>query len=430
MQTAYLIPTHRDASRAIVGYAPELAWALEQGRQVPLVVAETNDTYEASNSLALKAARRRLGDLETLHATTAVQRHFFAALLTGALKRWQLTFTTPSRDYGTAMNKLFLFTVSLGVDGFHRRDSDTRLTELGDSVAGGLPIERELHFLGQRVSVVANDLPGAADIPNDPVLTVVGGNYFGEWNLDVKDLARVSFEPVYRLYEILGFDPAWIESICAEAFPPEARVPTEDLFTLVRSVNDGLNPDCGNVAVTLLHEHLPVLGGNNILAGDYFAFDTATSLGLPSVHHSRAVFHEYTSDRFDVVAKQTYWEGVARFADYFNIYGPLYSGTLRERLGLTGELDWDACREGIAAYLSAAAGADVDARVPRLVRLSREVLALDGRYATIASHIERNAEALVAECTAAYRAHADLLEDWPALVARARDVALRDFVQD
>ena len=82
-----------------------------------------------------------------------------------------------------------------------------------------------------------------------------------------------------------------------EAFPQETVVPDRDVITPVHSVNDGLNPDCGNVAFMEIHKYLPVVPGPNILASDYFAFDAATSLGLPSIHHSDAVFHEYDSTR-------------------------------------------------------------------------------------------------------------------------------------
>jgi hypothetical protein len=430
MKTVYVIPTNRDVTRAVHSYARELQWASEKGVLVPLLVVETDDAFTPVNREALNKVRDSSG-LEVIHLTTDAQRSYFEALCPGHLRRWLRTFVATDRDYGRAMNKVFLATVSCGAQGFHRRDSDTALLE---DYAEGAPrqfgLEVELQMLGKRLSQVGTHVRVRTRPPGDPSILVVGGNYVGEWNLDVKDIVRESFDGVHRLYELLGFPAAAVEEICADAFPAELRLPQEDTATLVTSVNDGLNPDCGNIAVTGLHEVLPALGGPNILAGDYFAFDVATSLGLPSVHHTRAVFHEYTDDRFVPERKRTYWEGVARFADYFTRYGTFFQGGLGEELGLP--LDEELPRElgpALAERIRAMARGDLAQRANRVRLIAAEVLRpVDARYADVAAHLDRSAERLIAECADSYAEHASLLEAWPDLVDRAREVDLRDFV--
>lgn len=117
------------------------------------------------------------------------------------------------------MNKLFLMTCSLGADALHRRDSDTRLIFDELKAEELYPIELELNYLGKRISDCSNITINTVDksILNREIW-VVGGNYYGEWNLDVRDFARVSFDPIYRLYELLGFPKESVVDICNTAF--------------------------------------------------------------------------------------------------------------------------------------------------------------------------------------------------------------------
>ena len=333
--------------------------------------------------------------------------------------RWRSLFLQGSKDYGTAMNKCFLYSIALGADVVHRRDSDTvTLDHKFRNQQGRLPIVKELSLLGSEHFDYSSSAHSA-----DKYITVVGGNYVGEWNLDVKDLVVAAGDRtiLHRLYEVLGFDPASIPYVIEEAFPQETVVPDRDVITLVRSVNDGLNPDCGNVAFMEIHKYLPVVPGPNILASDYFAFDAATSLGLPSIHHSDAVFYEYDSTRKSLSSQLSYWEGVARFADYFNAYAKIYSGNLSSLLGIEpGTLPADSnSREKLISLVREAAAGSVPERINRVESLANDVLVpLGGDFADIGGVLVRNASRYVDECSASYNMHADLIELWPELVER------------
>ena len=170
-----------------------------------------------------------------------------------------------------------------------------------------------------------------------------------------------------------------------------------------------------------IHKYLPVVPGPNILASDYFAFDAATSLGLPSIHHSDAVFHEYDSTRKSLSSQLSYWEGVARFADYFNAYAKIYSGNLSSLLGIEpGTLPVDlSSREKLTSLVREAAAGSVPERINRVESLANDVLVpRGGDFADIGSVLLRNASRYVDECSASYNMHADLIELWPELVER------------
>lgn len=425
MKSAFFIPSNRDSTESVGSYMAELRFAKDQmNRDVPMVVSETNDGPHVSvNARALARAAKANPDLEFLHLTVDVQREYFTRLFEGENPKVAEQFFSKEKNYGTAMNKLFLATCSLQAQALHRRDSDTTLlSDHLESVTTGPPIEVELSHLGRTVGQVA---PTGDTKVDDRELWVVGGSYFGEWNLDVKDFARRSFDIVHRLYEILGFDKEAVEEICAKAFQFDPVYEDIDEVTPITSVNDGLNPDAGNVAIYRLHELLPAVPGRNMLAADYFQFDIATVLGIPSLHHTRPVFHRYNSSRFDLEQKSVYWEGMARFADYFNFFGDLFNQGLQVESTSADPMPAEAV-EQIIADIRARRARPGDERVYRIEQLAREILLpFDERYARIGRHLVSQADRIVAECDEDYRRYEDLLLRWPTLVERAKNIDLR-----
>lgn len=433
--SVFFIPTNRDCSRAVVSYARELAYARERfDRVIPLVVVETDDGPSVqTNAAALEAARNAVRGLPTRHLTVGRQRRYFELLLCDEPPAIREIFLSQRTDYGTAMNKLFLMTASFGADALHRRDSDTRpLEDEFTEDNGRYAIELELTMLGRKASTVEAVHRAAAALPaGDAEICVVGGNYFGEWNLDIKDFAHRSYEIVHRLHTILGFDPKSVVQLCNEIFPRQQIYRRRDALTLVGAVNDGPTPDCGNVAVTRIHELLPNVPGRNMLAADYFTFDVATALGIPSLHHTRPVFHEYSTGRFEHQQKLHYWEGVARFADYFNVYGPLFESYAIGRATMSyGSIHISPdVLDRLRSMVSALSEADIGARTERIRALAEEILEpFDDRYARIGRHIAAHAERYVLECNDDYANHLLLLERWPLLVERAKRVHLSELL--
>ncbi|UCM87953.1 DUF6271 family protein [Streptomyces marincola] len=431
--SVFFIPTNRDCSRAATSYLAELDFARERaGRSIPLVVSETDRGPSVrTNAETLAELARENPDQRIHHLTLDLQHAYFDALLRDEPDVVKDMFRSPRRNYGTAMNKLFLMTASFGADALHRRDSDTRLLrEEVPEAAGALPIEVELAYLGRRVGDVDAARPeGHGAAVDDAPVCVVGGNYFGEWNLDVKDFAARSYGIVNRLYEILGFDPEDVPALVEEVFPAEQVYDGRDERTLRLAPNEGADPDCGNVAVTRIHELLPSVPSDNNLAVDYFGFDLAMALGIPALHHTRAVFHEYHSGRFVPEQKQLYWEGIARFADYFNSYGPLYEpGAVGRADAAAPQLIPAELRAAIGRAVGALPGADPAGRAARITALANEILIpFDERYARIGRHLAENAERYVREVDEDYATHRLLLDRWPGIIERAKSLDLSEI---
>jgi len=435
MKSVYFIPTNRRIERCVNSYIKEIMYAEEKyGLKIPFVVVETNnDDFVKENDRVLKNLKNRNKDLEILHLTTDIQKRYFDELFRGINNGQEIKemFLDTKSNYGTTMNKIAIFTCALGADIFHRRDSDTCLIkdELNDS-REVYPIEYELKYAGKKIKDLNNDLIKIPEgIDNEKQITVVGGNYFGEWNLDVKDFSRKSFDIIYKLYELLGFEKDSIKEICDEAFRFDAEFEDVDRLTLVTSVNDGLNPDCGNVAVYKLHEYMPNVPGANTLAADYFIFDTATALGLPSLHHTRSVFHEYHSERFEFERKNKYWYGVAKFADYFNTYGAIYNNSIEDKFCNDEILISKQVRKLLIDKIKIFENLDKQVRINRIRKISSEVLIpFDDLYGEIGNELLKNAELYVDEAEIDYKKHVILFNEWQSIINKAKTLDIRKFL--
>lgn len=435
MKYAYFIPTNRKIERCIKSYIKEIIYAKEEySLDIPLVVIETNnEEFVKDNHRVIEELKTKYPDLEIFHITTDIQEKYFDELFKNINNGEEIKkmFLDTKSNYGTTMNKVSLVTCSLGAEVFHRRDSDTCLIndEL-PNVRNVYPIEYELKYIGRKIKDLDSDkinVPEGVDLEKE--ITVVGGNYFGEWNLDVKDFARKSFDIIYKLYELLGFEKDSIKEICDEAFRFDAEFEDKDRLTLVTSVNDGLNPDCGNVAVYKLHEYMPNVPGMNTLAADYFIFDTATALGLPSLHHTRAVFHEYHSERFELDKKNKYWYGVSKFADYFNNYGTIYNDSIKDDFCNDEVLISEQIKDMLKEKIKSFEGLDKDLRVDRIRQIASQVLiTFNDLYKKIGDELLKNAELYIEEADEDYRKHILLFNEWADIIKKAKEIDIRKFI--
>lgn len=436
MKSAYFIPTNRNIERCVNSYIKEIVYAKEKYFvDIPFVVVETNNMdFVKENHKILKSLQDQHQDTQIIHLTIDIQKKYFDELFKDIKNGDEIKniFLDTKCNYGTTMNKIAVLTCSLGADTFHRRDSDTCL--ISDEICKTrkvYPIEYELEYIGKKIFDLKNagiSIPD--DIDTTKEITVVGGNYFGEWNLDVKDFARESFDIVYKLYELLGFEKDSIKEICDEAFRFDAEYEDQDRLSLVTSVNDGLNPDCGNVAVYKLHEYLPNLPGKNTLAADYFMFDTATALGLPSMHHTRAVFHEYHLERFDFERKNRYWYGMAKFADYFNNYGTIFHDIIDDKYCSDNVLISNDIINILKDKIGKFEEIDYEERVERIRQIANQILIhFNNSYKEIGENLLENATMYIEEADEDYSKHILLLEEWDSIIAKAKLIDIRKFLK-
>jgi hypothetical protein len=118
---------------------------------------------------------------------------------------------------------------------------------------------------------------------------------------------------------------------------------------------------------------------------------------------------------------------MARFADYFNFYYGIFTGDLSTKLshddgdGLPAELSAEIVETSRRQRLTL----DKKERAARIKRIAEEILIpFDENYAAIGRQLVERADLYVTQCDAAYETHELLLERWPRIIERAKQISL------
>lgn len=416
----YCIPTNRSITQAMESYVKEVDFAYKYFKEdFPFIIIETkNGVVEEENKNIISKISQKYPQINIIHLTMEKQEKLYTDLFKDNLLYLKRHYLTQNKDYGKAMNKIFLVAALFNVDIFHRRDSDTYLLNDYDTEYDKeYPIKIEIEYIGETISKVTNN----SSLSEQERFTVVGSNYYGEWNMDIKDFARKDFNLVYRLYELLGFGNTVVKDICDNVFDFNAQIPNNPLhLSIIRSVNDDGNPDCGNMAMYKLFEKYPMLEARNTLASDYFVMDLATAMQKPSLHHNRPVFHEYTSKRFDFNRKVCYWEGVLKFCDYFNSYNNIYDGDI---------IDINTTNEELSEIIYNFSQVESKIREDKLNNILNEILyTFDENYKKVANELYERVPFIINELNDEYKLHAKMLLDWEEVINRCKKLNWRNYI--
>ncbi len=425
MRSIYFIPTNKDIRKQIESYKKEVLLAQDTYNiTIPLVVIETvDDDVALQNAKTVHALQEYHPDLELYHLSLSTQHKYFDELLKVIPVDFHKLFLHSFKNYGNVMNKIFLFTASMGGDAFHRRDADTcLLSDEFDDVADKYPIEHELKYLGKQVP--AEMSTGK----NDQLIYVVGGNYFGEWNLDLKDFAQVSHDYMYSLYELIGFAPDAARKICDKSYQLDRELSQKDELQLIRSFESECYPDCGNMALYKIHEYFPAIPGEMTISGDYFPMDTAIAFGATFLHHTREVFHEYHTERFVATSKLNYWKGMMKFADYFNIYSNLYTAEESTTDFSLYKNNHKLLKQKQEFMIDTIMHYTYNQRVARKKRLENIIttilIGFDKSYTEIGHTLLESLDEILEESNRDYFRHTQLITYWSALINRAKEIDL------
>jgi hypothetical protein len=220
-------------------------------------------------------------------------------------------------SYGRAFNKCALVAAALGATAIHRRDSDTSLPGLCDDW-----------------DIYPSDIE--SDVLNNKLFDVVGGNYWGNWNVALGPLAD---EPE-RLRLILsahGIPKVGQDNIINEQLPRAKEPPKPDRGGVTR----GAYPDLGNCAFradAALAFPAPLVP--DTVGTDYLFLAFAVRLGRAWLHGVN-MRHVHSTDRTGYGYLHDYWLRRAKQMDFLLIFhhldgqgGPAQDyGAERLRLG-------------------------------------------------------------------------------------------------
>jgi len=282
----YMIPTHRQAAKAIDSLSEEVVIANEMfGLEIPMVILYSSKSLlENEQENLSRISKQRRVDI-ILFCDDDLMRRLTALGLEDEMLE---TIFPPGISYGAARVKCFIAAASLGCSYIHFRDSDVRLinrTRKGPSVAL-YPLIHELQLLGQDV----DDLRSKewAKITEDCTgrLAYTAGSWSGDPPIDVSFMS---------LDEILNFFGATLDQEFGQRLvqltefieiPSVKRIEAE--VGLWRGICVGANFSIGPIYRWLpcptIRETLGVC--------DYFlARFVFHVLKLPSASHNAAIGH-------------------------------------------------------------------------------------------------------------------------------------------
>lgn len=360
----YVIPTDRPCATSLESYIPEIAKLSRRRRTHVLVLEDRKLPVDVT-----KAHRFALDHV--LHSTSATGAVFtykdWQAITGGG--RWP-SFLAPllqdnAISYGRAFNKTTLIARALGASYIHRRDSDTNLPQ----------VCKKWDLFPADIEV---------DIFEKTKCDIVGGNYWGDWNVALGPLA----DDPERLKIILsahGIPQIGQESIIHNQIPRASQPPEHD----AGEVTHGAYPDLGNCAmrvdVALMY---PMPLAVNTIGTDYLFTGLAVRLNRAWLHGIR-VGHKHSAERETLTYLKEYWLRRARQMDLLLILHKLDSKhrlvrTYKEQAGLLGDaiLELSTVLENCqperlvhwAAYIEAFRGTQLDEseRICEYLKTNRE----------------------------------------------------------
>jgi len=300
---ALFIPTHRllpsrpmDSAIAEARVASALV-----GRPVPLVIVD--DAREGAIR-AENRARCAAAGAAARAPVWFVPRSFQAELAGAIASALALDVTLLIGEplaYGRVFNLLYLIGRILGVDRFHRRDSDMA------ALAGAAPIAVEVELLGRPFEGVTVDVTGATCL-GDPDLR------FDDCMRNERFLRAVlrSWGVMSEGFEAADRDPL-TEMFRARTVQPDRRVRVG-----LRSP-DYASP--GNVAFTdPVYRCIPSSPVELQIGTDCCPFSGAQARGLGMVVHGLHIDHDQAGDRLDREGLARYWTAMIDNGDAVNVY--------------------------------------------------------------------------------------------------------------
>ncbi|MEW6278665.1 MAG: hypothetical protein AB1758_08600 [Candidatus Eremiobacterota bacterium] len=389
MNSLLVIPVHRPWQLPLEPLAAELVhFHGRLGWPATFVLMDSCRDPD-DNASRVAELRARVGPYARVLHVTRPRLVEFARALDRDLAPW--LEPCAAVNYGKVANLIALVGAALQADTLTRRDSDEHLVPR-EGEGWWFPLERDVELLRD----------GAW----------LGGTvHYGDCDSDV-DLIYDTGGPelMAELGALLGLPLDFADPAVRQRLKHPAPERMEDWSRVGpgQSVYPGLSTDRG------LFRHLPVCPAEETPDVDNLPLAAATAAGWPLAAHGRLLEHRHEADRKG--ENRTYWLRLARAMDYNAVYAPVLAEVA------AGAPD---SPERLARVVQGAPrSADREAR---LETQERYACFLERLYpdSNLADEVRHGVAPTLAAVDAGARAHLDLLEDWPFLVARAPDLAER-----
>lgn len=386
----YCIPTNRPVEQSFRSFIPEITEAIESGLlledDILFAVIDDGDALCNEINRTFMMSYFAESNIASLHISNDMRGQLVQHCCGDDTSLLAL-FNSEGTNYGAIANVCSLLGAAVGAEYIHRRDSDTLLFSSEEGLVSPLMVELKA-------------------IAENEHSVIIGSNYFCNSDVDVRIFSE-SESLEKELYYMLGNTDESLSEKMALSSEPSFCKPTWEPIP-----PEGMWPDMGNICFGSLYKEVPFPPHPETLGSDYFLTAVASFSGKSMVLHNQRVIHEYQEERSTTAYLCRYYANLARYIDYNEYYFPLLEA-------LEGS---ESCADALKKSLTELTELQSNRTARSTVLDSFIVLFTKletAQSVAIAEAIEAQREQILDQSELWARKHLQLLEQWPAMMARA-----------
>lgn len=439
MKDLFVIPTNRFVGPAVNSISQEIMEYQRLTRQETqlLILDNSNKKVFQENENFLQQTNL-LCSFRHVGLTELSQMINYFSKSTEIPEKLLIELLIPDKTvYGKMSNWIYLWTVLLGAEAFHRRDSDCQVEGLSVSE---YPVNQEVAFLGKNWRESANlDLQERAkNIPNEAVL-ICGSNYDGDWDVDLAEITSLNQQAMSQYMKLVGFSETEAENVVQNKYTDSQPSRKHQNAVLTTLFDASLSPECGNVSMTEVFKYIPNFIGENSVGVDYHTFFTAFQVKVPIVFHPHKIQHAYDQERRKTIDLYRYWRGIIKMIDFDNLHlaflenqanHPLKSHQNHSFGRAVLEDNYLSTIPDI--YEQLVNRLDTQEQLSRIDTVTEKILrpTKAAKYVTVADRLAADKEKLVAEIQEDYRNSITLQRIWRKLIKACEDFSENNSFYD
>jgi len=435
----FIIPTHRECKRAVESIIKEMNYARKRNINVELVVLDNSreETY-LKNDEFLKAVKKSYQDLKIHHISLNDMDKIVHKLSKAMdLKYEELAemLLPNSIDYGKISNFIYIISILLGADRFHRRDSDCFIDELEEK---DFPVVHELEFLGKDV----NEISGVhrqeeLDYGSCDKICIVGGDYYGNWDLDMKQVNESNPKAMEHMMKICGIPEEDIQKQFDIKYNVAEEEEEKDKNPILSSVFEvSQSPECGNISMFDVYNYIPNFIGENGIGFDNHTYFMAFLVKTPIIYHFNRILHMHDTNRTTDINLFNYWKGIAKMVDFdcyhLNFIESGYGDVMcSDSLGIKAIIN--SCNELLPDLLvKALESIDYNTRVQRIETIANKILRPTNIniYNNIADYLYESRFNIIEKLDKEYELSIKLQRIWSKIVHTLKELDITDIISD
>jgi len=296
----------------------EINYVVERGEKTCLVIIEnSNDDVYIKNRIFLISVARANQTIPIYHIGLENMKKIIVLIQRKTkLSYEKLTeMLYPDKiNYGKIGNAIYLITALLHADSIHRRDSDCFVNHL---TPDDYPVSQEYKYMNKSVNTL-NDVFRQENLQyhDTDKICIVGGDYSGNWDLDMEEISIANPDAMKALMLICGIEKDDVDSQFTEKYILDDENENKRKSILSTVFSDSQTPVCGNISMSEIYKYIPNFIGENGIGFDNHTYFMSFLVKVPIIFHFKRILHQHDAKRTENIDLYRYWHGMAKMVDY------------------------------------------------------------------------------------------------------------------